>query len=806
MSETTIGPYRLTRRIGSGNMGEVHLAMRSDGMFEKNVAIKLIRADRLDDAARSRFVSEQKILAKLEHPSISRLIDAGIDKLKGSPYIVMEFVDGVDIATYCKSKNLTVEEIIHLFIKVCDAVSFAHRNFIIHRDLKPSNILVDTQGDVKVLDFGIAKMIDSGDGTEINPTLANPFTPRYASPEQLTAKNLTTGSDIYSLGVLLYELLTGSRIFPDAKSDMELANYIIAETPKNPSEMVTHIDQLEETQVPGSPASASKNLELRKHRVRRKLIEGDLDKVTLKALRKEAERRYLSVDEFREDLERFLGGKPVTAQGDSLVYVGKKLILRNKFTSMVCAFAFLLAVLQISLIYRDFKNTEEQLRSSQETSKFFQSIFEPVSLEVRKGKPILAKDLIKLKANELDTIFPQQPKLRAQIMLSMAQVQFDFAEYDSAINIIESLLTNKTNKSIDGSKIEALVIRAKAEKELGLPKDSINTLIQAQNSLVKIPSGISTCKSCLEIDILTVRGEVEQIQSKYEDSLKSFSKAEQIHRSTNPDDKRVTYDIFLGLAEYYRFKGEYKKSLDLLEALKGILDRDLDDHELKLSKVKMSIADNYIQQERFKEAIKIYTEVEAIVETILGGESPELGIIYNEQALIYIHLQDIDKAVQLLGRAITLELKLFGEEYIGLATRYNNMAAILNRQGRHKKAIEYLNKGINIELRYRDPFDINIGIKYLNLGDTHHRLGNFKQAIEYFRKGLEIDRKAYGESSKEVAGNYILIGRTLSQMGRYQESREYLEKALSINSGLSHPSKSIKERAERELSKIQTKK
>lgn len=335
-----IGPYRITRPIATGGMGSVFLAERTDEAFRKQVAIKLIRPDLWGTEAVQRFRTERQVLAELEHPGIARLLDGG-STAAGVPYFVMEYVDGVPITRYCSERGLDVVARLELFIDVCEAVRYAHQNLVIHRDLKPSNILVDGSGSVKLLDFGIAKVIGNalvGESLDQTRTSSHAFTPRYASPEQAAGRRMTTATDIYSLGVILYELLTEH--FP-----YDLEGKTLAEAT--------------ETITSASPARPSRRAA---PEVARRLT-GDLDMIVLKALSKEPERRYPTVEEFAADIRRHQDGLPVHARPDTPAYRVSKFISRNQVLvgGTASTLVVLIAALGMTLrAYREARTSQHE--------------------------------------------------------------------------------------------------------------------------------------------------------------------------------------------------------------------------------------------------------------------------------------------------------------------------------------------------------------------------------------------------------------------------------------------------------------
>jgi tetratricopeptide (TPR) repeat protein len=319
-----IGAWRVLRVIGRGGMGEVYLAERADLSFDKQVALKLVQG-MMTPAARLRFDAEKQALARLEHPHIARLIDAG-ETGHGWPYLVMEYVDGMPIDHYLSDRG--VHEVLATFLQVCDAAAYAHRQLVLHRDIKPSNILVDGEGKAKLLDFGIAKLLQSTEGPEISHTVERAYTPEYASPEQVFGRPIGVASDIYSLGVLLYRLLTGVPPYTFEPGDtVGLVRSLSEDTVVAPSRAILG----ETVQFGGA------------RRRRSRLLAGDLDTIVRTALKKQPERRYASVDAFAEDIRRHLANEPIRARPDSLGYRAQKFLRRNAI-AVAATVAVLLAL------------------------------------------------------------------------------------------------------------------------------------------------------------------------------------------------------------------------------------------------------------------------------------------------------------------------------------------------------------------------------------------------------------------------------------------------------------------------------
>jgi eukaryotic-like serine/threonine-protein kinase len=343
---TRLGPYRITEQLGKGGMGTVFLAMRDDQTFEKKVAVKVVKRGMDSEAVLDRFRHERRILANLDHPYIGRLLDAGTTP-DGRPYFVMEYVEGQPIVAYAASQNLDLNAVLDLFRKVCDAVSCAHRNLVVHRDLKASNILVATDGSPKLLDFGIAKLLDPQNRAENTAPAGRLLTLDCASPEQIRGDTVTTSTDIYSLGILLFELLAGRPPWDFNSVSTSQAEQIICTmaAPRPSSSISAHTKDR-----PG-------------HSNRWRALAGDLDNIVLMALRKDPARRYRSVDEFSEDLYRYRTGLPVIAREDSVSYRGAKFLRRHWVSAALASIAVL--ALLAGIVYANMERRRAEVRLTQ---------------------------------------------------------------------------------------------------------------------------------------------------------------------------------------------------------------------------------------------------------------------------------------------------------------------------------------------------------------------------------------------------------------------------------------------------------
>ncbi len=438
-----IGTYRVLREIGRGGMGTVYLAARADDAFQKLVAIKIIRRGLDTDDILQRFRSERQILATLEHPNIARLLDGGATD-DGLPYFVMEHIEGGPIDSYCDSCQLNVSERLKLFQGVCGAVSYAHQNLIVHRDIKPGNVLVNKDGVPRLLDFGIAKLLAPEAG---NQTLTGhrALTPEYASPEQVRGDAISTASDVYSLGVLLYVLLTGRSPYPKASSPAELERAICEEEPDRPSSVVT-----KEVIGSGGDAPMSDLCRVREGSPAklRKRLEGDLDNIVLMALRKEPQRRYRSVEQLSDDIGRHLGNLPVSARSDSRRYRAGKFVQRNKAWVAMGSFAFvsLTGGAAVSIWQAHIARTQrdvarlEQLKATQ-INAFLQEMVGYAAVSSASpnhgSHDTTVAEMLDKAADRVETELEGQPAVEADLLATIGDTYMTEAKYDRAVRYLK---------------------------------------------------------------------------------------------------------------------------------------------------------------------------------------------------------------------------------------------------------------------------------------------------------------------------------------------------------------------------------
>src|SRR5580704_10644208 len=461
-----IGPYRVLRTLGAGGMGEVYLAERADAQFEQQVAIKVVHGGALAVDMHSRLKLERQILAQLDHPNIAHLLDGGALP-DGSAYIVMEYVDGVAIDVFCDSNRLDINARLKLFQTVCAAVHYAHQNLIVHRDLKPSNILVTAAGIPKLLDFGIAKLLDDRQAARHTLALTQAdirvMTPDHASPEQVRGQAITTSSDVYVLGVLLYKLLCGSSpFFISSVRLSEIERAICEKDPPPPSQMVSADELPESKLIAESRGTSAKRL--------KRALDSDLDNIVLMAMRKEPERRYGSAEQLADDIQRFLDGKPVIARRDTVSYRTTKFVKRHWLpVSAAAAATFMIVAFSIATYTQSVRIASERDRAAhqrelaeheraraEEVSSFLVNLFKLSDPGENRGNQVTARELLDSGAKRLQVGLQDQPATKAALLSTVGAVYDSLGQYKVALPILaESLALQPA--SHDKSRIATLL-------------------------------------------------------------------------------------------------------------------------------------------------------------------------------------------------------------------------------------------------------------------------------------------------------------------------------------------------------------
>ncbi len=742
-----IGPYKVIRRLGQGGMGVVYLAARADDEFRRWVALKVLQPGMGQEEIVRRFRAERQILAALDHPNIARMLDGGSTE-EGLPFFVMEHVEGQPIDAYCDRLRLDTRARLELFCKVCSAVQYAHAKLVVHRDLKPSNILVTSTGVPKLLDFGIAKLL--------NPELASPelvptatllrfMTPDFASPEQVRGEPITTAADVYSLGVLLYYLLTGHRPYHVYnRSPVEVLRVICEQEPESPSLAVL---RREEIPGPGSsitvtPESVSRTRDGAPARLHRRLA-GDLDNIVLMALRKEPGRRYASVEKFAEDIHRHLDGRPVLARKDTITYRWGKFINRHRI-GVAAAAIFVTACLVFGIVMgiQRAKTIQERDRAERVT-EFLVDLFEasnPFSGPGSERGDLTAREILNYGAAKLAQGLDDQPELEATLEGTIGRI------------------------------FQRLGLQQEARPWLESSLETRRQLLGEQHPQV--------ARSSYELAVLNMN------DGRYEDAGTMLEKAREIQASELGSSHPELADTLSVLGAVRMAEGNYEKAESILiDALR--IRRELygDDH----SDVAKSVNDLgllRLQTGRFQEAQGLFREALEIRQRILEPSHPALAESFNNLATVLRNQGQYRQAEPLYRKSLEGYRRSLGDRHPYVAIVMTNLATVLFHSGHLEEA----------EWRYREAIELHrdlVGDRHPRVATTLYRLaellvlkGDWAESEQMHREALAIRQEALGNEHPDVAKSLERLGYLAFLKGDVGTSEELLLESLEMRNRL----------------------
>jgi len=708
----TVGNYKISHKIASGGMGAVYLAQRSDGHFDRSVALKVIKKGMDSEQVLKRFHRERQILAKLQHPNIARLLDAGLTK-DGRPYFIMEYIDGLPINEYCDKNRLTIKERLNLFQTVCETVSYAHRNLVVHRDLKPGNIFITSEGIVKLLDFGIAAVLDDSIETEGQLTKIGQhiLTPEYASPEQARGERIDTATDIYSLGMVFYELLTGIRPYELGHlSPSEIEKVICTTKPEKPSSAIRKLETLKTTSGE-SQRNLQKLSELRKSPPERliKILSGDLDNICMMALKKEAEHRYASVEQFRADISSHLTGRPVQARPDTFGYRAQKFIQRNKFR-LATAGAVLFFVLVLILFYTVQLATERdraqlEAQKAEQVSMFLTELFKLSDPSQSKGKIITARELLDRGAARIETDLADQPEVHAQMLHVIGGVYNSLGLYEDAERLLDQALIER-QKIYGEDNIEV----ARTLKALGVLYETLGRFEDAARMQRLAIAILRTFSNNYQIDLANSLHGLAHAQMRLyqlDDAERLIREAVDIkQKELGERHAEVAYSLnILGDVFAYQRKGAEAEEVhrEVLAMRRELLGDDHPDVTVTLHNLAAALR----TQERYTDAEGVFREVLARNKRILGAEHPEVPNVMSQLAFI---LQKQGRSIESAAQereALTIYRKVYKDDHPRTAKSLGQYGKALADQGLYKEAEASYSEAIQMKHRLNYKKDNN---------------------------------------------------------------------------------------------------
>jgi len=636
-----IGPYRIVQEIASGGMGTVYLAERDDRQFEKKVALKAIRWGCEDKESIDRFRSERQTLALLSHPNIAQLFDGGVTD-EGLPYLVMEYVDGRQVDVYCAEESYSVRQKLGLFRTICRAVQHAHRNLVVHRDLKPANILVRDDGVPKLLDFGIAKILQPENAAaEANATLTGRqrITPDYASPEQIRGEPVTTSTDVYSLGVILFELLTGHkpyRIRTRTASEVERA--ILQTEPPLPSVIVRR-------------ENGPRELRRLSSRLR-----GDLDNIVMMALRKEPQRRYASVEELAGDIDNYLARRPVRARRDTLAYRSCKFVRRHVAVVAISIFMFLSIGAGTVVLAHNGRIAARERDKAEAMVRFLDHTLSSVDPS-RKGSEVTVREALDEAAKRLDGELATQPAVRAALHATIGRAYTGLGLYDRAASHLRAALEDRRS-ALGDSHSEVIQLS-------NMLSCALYELAALQEAEVLLRMVLDRCTSRFgQRHVLTAQtqnnlGAVLSAAGALEEAERLLRAALESRRALLEKDHPDIAETLNNLAGILRRKGEVTEATRLLQETLEMRRRQLgENHPLSIQSVTNLAVLEHMTAD-LEQSEMHYREALERSRRVLGDDHPDLSHTLRNLAMLLFERGNFTEAERLLADAIAIRKARF---------------------------------------------------------------------------------------------------------------------------------------------------
>lgn len=736
---TTLGPYEITELIGTGGMGKVYAASRADGRFERVVAIKMMAMSIHFDEVKRRFLREQQILGRLSHPGIAQLYDAGIAP-QGFPYLVMEYVEGEDLISYANTRNLTTEERLSIFEKVCRAVEYAHQNLVVHRDLKPSNILIDEVGNIKILDFGISKLIEESDESgsdEFTRQHQHLYTLKYAAPEQIKHEPISTVTDVFSLGILLFELLKGQYPFSsEGKNRKQLEGFILEEQiPKLGNDLDT-----------------------------------DLDAIIAKATRKIPNERYSTVAELSEDIRRYLDNEPVKAKEGSTIYYAKKFVKRNRNKVMGSLTLFLLLIF-FSVFYSVNINKERNLaltaeKQAIETSEFMLSLFRKMDFSASKNPRAETKSFLQEAVGLTEISFPDSPASKGRVLMIIGELQNNYRDPEESLQTLMDaekeylkLKDRELNNDLYYELADIYMRQYEAARDLRLD-DSVHVILDKYEAFIEdelIPVQVEELKKgevrkpleheirakVYRAEILHMTGSFYEADSINQLSLRMLVEAEDSLSALYAKALDIAGWANSNLGNYEQGEAYFREVLKLRQD--SVISETYDYSYSQEGRSMMFLGWNMYLQRRPEEAVEYLREARNLMVAVYGEErNLNLADVDNRLGVALQSTGDFEESSELIYSAYVTRTEILGED--------------------HPQTIEILG----------------------NIGTSYYYQGDLEEAVEWMKKAYEMNKVVSGEENPDHLRALSNIAFVLSRSGNNTEAKEYFEKAISLGEKV-HP-------------------
>jgi len=752
-----VGPYRLLRELGHGGMGTVYLAERADDEYHALVAIKFVRGGLAASHLERRFRRERQILADLTHPNIAWVLDAG-STTDGAPYLVMEYVDGEPVDVWCDRRGVGLSGRIALFRQVCAAVQHAHQALVVHSDLKPSNILVTADGVPKLVDFGIAKLIAGGDDVESTSTFAF-LTPAYAAPEQVRGGRITVATDVYALGGVLYQLLA-------LRTALDLAGAPLAEVERRICES-----------EPARPSTAVTGPSVAWGR----RLEGDLDTIALKALHKDPERRYASVEQLAEDLRRHVEGLPVLARPDTLRYRTSKFVRRHR-TGLAAVSGALLGVAALTGLYtvglaRERDRARLEAAKAREVSGFLTNLFQQSDPGTSRGQEVTVRELLDRGAQRAERELAGQPEVQGTLLSVMGRVYLNLGMYDDAVRSADQAL--RIRRGLYGD-VHADVA------------ESTYDLAQALYNQGTYPRSEAQYREAVRIRRALHRGDHADVEyslgglafvlartEKLAEAETTYREALAMVRRLGGDEGRIA-SLSDGLASTLQRKGDYAGAVPLFQEAVALVKKKTPIDSLVLATAINNLALGLSELGKTVEAEALFREAFAIYVRFYGEAHPFVSTVRMGISRVLLDRGAFEESKTFALQALAYDSVRLGPRHASIATRLSRIGAILIEQRRFAEAEAYLRRARTIRrdaLGAEHPF---VAISMNELAGLYRVSGDLARAEPAYREVLAFRRRIHPATHPYVGFTLHGLGTVLLDRNKPAEAEPLLREALAI--------------------------
>jgi eukaryotic-like serine/threonine-protein kinase len=765
--DTTIGCWRVKRELGRGGMGVVMLAERIDGQFEQRVALKLIKRGMDSEAVLARFLRERQILARLSHPNIARLLDGGLSA-DGRPYFVMEYVEGAPVLEYCAAHSLGLRARLECALQVCAALQFAHRQLIVHLDIKPSNVIVTEGGEVKLLDFGIAKLLGGGStepAIQTRTQLQRPLTPGYAAPEQLLGEPVSTATDVFGIGCLLYELLTGRRATEQGDApglEGAARQTLVRGEPLAPSKAAGHAHAL---------------LGISARRLR-----GDLDTIILKALKREPDRRYLTVDALAEDLRRWLEGHPIAARRDTLLYRSGKFFTRHRLGVSLAALALVGLLATTTFAFSQAFIARAHALRAQAVTQYLVDVFRVAD---PKGMPgglkSSAREVVDAGAKRMQLQLANQPQLEASFSVVLGTIYQGLGDNERAVALFQrSLALRPVDERGDVSHADTLALLARALYEKG---DYPAATIASIEALAEHRAQGKLESSTIAQD-LALQGEIARRQGEFAQGETLLMQALTMSRATLKAPHAQIAAQLNQLAALYGDMDRIEQATALTEQSLAIFRALYGENHLDVAENLVNLGVFRMQTEHIAQALPVFDEAIAIYRRLLPSDHPLLALALANEARAFDRLKRYREADPLYREALAMQRRVLGDQHPDLATTLNNLAVLRMHLDDFSGSAEYSREAMAIWAAQGKPEHPFALISKGHLAVALRESGDLAQAERVTREVLASRRRQLGEKNRAVAITLDDLGIVLRLSGHADQAVVEQELAQRMRVGL----------------------